>query len=95
MGIAFPSDKEITEMFGFVTPEDRERWGAGRASPDSKKSQGFMADMSRKLDAAGEQFGRDNQRAAAEQAAARTPKTRTTKITEHIREEEDLSGHEY
>jgi len=100
-----PSDQRLNQMFGFVTPEDRQRWqgssgGGGLLGADGKPKAIFgpkLAELGTKLS---EQLASEQRQAArfgeSQQRENRRPRdrTRTTTITEHIHEEE-ADGYEY
>ncbi|PDQ35489.1 MAG: hypothetical protein B5766_05335 [Candidatus Lumbricidophila eiseniae] len=94
MGLSgLPSREELEQMFGFVTPEDRARWGQRNTpeQPDRKKQ--MFAKMVDGLADSGQRIA--DGRLRAEQTGRsvnRAPRKVTRMITEHIRAEEDLDA---
>lgn len=46
--LGFPSEKDMSEMFGFVTPEDREKWQQKREASKQKGAPGTAQEMAGK-----------------------------------------------
>ncbi|HEU5223082.1 MAG TPA: hypothetical protein VFU07_05300 [Candidatus Lumbricidophila sp.] len=93
MKLVFPTEKELTEYFGFVTPEDRERWRREETPEQATQRKNFMSNLGRSLSDSGQGLAQEQRQAAGVGSNIRkTPRKTTRIITEHIREEEDLDA---